>query len=381
MTKLENNIEIHKWLVDPLNQEVSKAVKRISQSEGVRFIAVMPDVHLSGEVCIGTVVATDSLIYPQAVGNDIGCGMTTVSFDCHARELLNETRAAKIIGELYLRVPSNLLSHFGKREGLPDGLLMSPLSHEKLEKAKSRDGLAQFGTLGRGNHFLEFQADEEDRLWATVHSGSRGMGKMIVDHHLRMASTGERGLKFFDANDDAGQAYLNDHDWARAYAEGNRLEMMEKVIEMLERLWGIESCKDSQFSCDHNHVFSETHFGESLYVHRKGSLSAHEGKMGVIPGSMGTDTFHTRGRGCPKSLCSSSHGAGRVMSRTEARKNITVKSFYKQMEGIWFDHRKSRGLVDEAPSAYKNINAVMRAQKELTKIARRLKPILNYKGI
>lgn len=380
MNPPQESIKIGEWLTAPLELEISNAIKRLTHSEGVRHIAIMPDVHLSGEVCIGTVVATKSQIYPQAVGNDIGCGMATIGFDCKAQELFTDTSAAKIFEELYRLIPSNRHSRITAKMELPARLQNHPLSDSKLEKSKTRDGRVQFGTLGRGNHFLEFQADEDDMLWVTVHSGSRGVGQQIVSHHLSQAQKIKSGLLFFEGTSIAGQAYLNDHQWACSYAEANRMEMIERVKELLRQLFNINPLESTLFSCDHNHVRQESHFGEDFFVHRKGSLSARQGEPGIIPGSMGAPTFHTRGRGCKESLCSSSHGAGRLMSRGEARRKITVTNLHRQMKGVWFDHRMGKWLVDEAPSSYKDINSVMRAQKDLTRIIRKLTPLLNYKG-
>ncbi|MGV7220866.1 MAG: RtcB family protein [Nitrospinales bacterium] len=380
MKVLHNKIQTNKWLINPLTKDIKRAISKIERSVGVRFVALMPDIHLSGDVCIGTVMATDSIVYPQAVGNDIGCGMLAMRFDCLADDLFNEINASIMLNELYKFVPSNRHSSLTKKDVLPKSILGITLSNKKLEKAKSRDGLVQFGTLGRGNHFLEFQADEQDRLWITVHTGSRAIGQMITKHHLKLALKAKSGFKYFESESEYGKAYLNDQRWARSYANASRWEILERVVNILNKKFLIESVDTSLITCDHNHVQEEVHFGEKLFVHRKGSLSANEGELGIIPGSMGTATYHTVGRGNPESLNSSSHGAGRAMSRGEAHKNITVKYLHKQMKGIWFDYRKSSHLVDEAPSAYKNIDSVMRAQGKLTRIIRKLKPILNFKG-
>lgn len=285
-----------------------------------------------------------------------------------------------ILSWLYRLVPANRHSRLTSRDSLPENLLNSRLSHSSLEKNKARDGRVQFGTLGRGNHFLEFQTDDQDHLWVTVHSGSRSIGQTIANHHLKLASRDKSGLMYFEATSESGRAYLNDHDWARQYAELSRVEILERIKDLIECLFSISAIGSSQFSCDHNHVRLEKHFGELLYVHRKGALSACEGELGIIPGSMGSNTYHTIGRGCSEALRSSSHGAGRTMSRSEARRKISSNSLKQQMEGIWFDQRLSKKLVDEAPSAYKNINSVMRAQRPLTQVIRKLKPLLNYKG-
>jgi tRNA-splicing ligase RtcB len=174
---------------------------------------------------------------------------------------------------------------------------------------------------------------------------------------------------------------LGDVAWAIAYAEQNRLAMLSAVALSFEELFGIATDDDSLIHANHNHVRPEIHFGRDCWVHRKGAQSARAGEPGIIPGSMGTASFHVAGRGCKESLCSSSHGAGRKLSRTDARRTISVRKLDRQMESVWFDHRRVQALRDEAPGAYKDIHAVMRAQKKLTRIVRELRPILNYKGV
>jgi tRNA-splicing ligase RtcB len=207
---------------------------------------------------------------------------------------------------------------------LPAELQNSGLSHGALERLKRRDGRVQLGTLGRGNHFLEFQSDADGRLWLMVHSGSRGMGQAITGHHVGLgkAASSSGRLQAFEADSPAGAAYLADAAWAQRYAEQNRLAMICAVGELVEELFGFGIDWDSLIHANHNHVRQETHFGQTWWVHRKGALPAGDGVAGVIPGSMGSASFHVEGRGCPDSLCSSSHGAGRAKSRTEAARSI-----------------------------------------------------------
>ena len=263
---------------------------------------------------------------------------------------------------------------------LPPSLANLPLSDDRLEKMKSRDGRVEFATLGRGNHFVEFQADEADQLWMMLHSGSRAMGRAIKEHHLANARPSISGLLCLEADSDAGHACLDDLTWACRYAKESRLAMVEAVAGLLRELFGMPSDSASLLCCNHNHVRRETHFGEELWVHRKGAISARDGELGIIPGSMGTASFHVSGRGHADALCSSSHGAGRCMSRAEAFQAIAGKEFFRQMQGIWFDHRLAGKLRDEAPSAYKDIQTVMHAQRELTRTMRKLRPLLIYKG-
>jgi len=254
------------------------------------------------------------------------------------------------------------------------------LSHGALEAVAKSAGALQLGTLGGGNHFVELQADEDDRLWLMIHSGSRAVGQAVRGHHLARAVRVDGGMLALDADTAAGQAYEHDVRWARAYADANRRAMAEAVTELLRRMFNIAADEKSVFTCDHNHVARESHGGELLWVHRKGAMPAAAGAAGVLPGSMGTVSYHVEGRGCELSLRSSAHGAGRAFSRDAARRRFTSRDLLRQMQGVWFDHRLADGLRDEAPAAYKDVRAVLRAQHELVKVTRTLRPVLTYKG-
>ena len=370
--------ELESWLTEPLSPAVAESVSRLRAADGVKKVCLMPDVHLASEVCVGAVVATDGVLYPQAVGGDIGCGMAALRFDLEASAVDNEQAAGQLLAGLYRSMPSN--KHRRARP-LPEGLVPEELSDPKLAKIASRDGAVQLGTLGRGNHFLEFQSDQQGQLWVMLHSGSRGVGQAIAGHHTSRVESPSSGLVAIEAATNEGLAYLHDAGWARRYAAENRLAMLRAVEELLsEQLRGVAEWT-TLIHADHNHAQRETHGGQELLVHRKGTQSAAENEHGVVPGSMGTPSFHTMGRGCAASLTSCSHGAGRRMSRTEARRAITPKAFRRQVGGLWFDHRRADHLRDESPGAYKDIREVMRAQKALTKIVRELRPVLSYKGV
>jgi len=375
-----NKASIKRWLAEPLKSEIAEALERLAQTEDVCHIAVMPDVHLAKEICVGTVVATRSRLYPAAVGNDIGCGMLAVGFQCAAEVIQDEMAAARLLKGLSQLVPTNRHAQLTMVDSLPEKLQEAVLSAPQLEKMKRRDARVQFATLGRGNHFVEFQACEQNTLWLMVHTGSRAIGQSISHYHIQQANTANTGLKFLPVDSEKGQAYLQDLEWACAYAHLNRLAIMEAVIVLMETLFGVSADLSSVKNCQHNHVQLETHFGESYWVHRKGAVSAAEGEVGLIPGSMGTSSFHVEGRGCEQALRSSSHGAGRAMSRYEAKKTMTVKQLHQQMQGIWFDHRLENSLREEMPLAYKDIHQVMRAQRALVRIVRKLRPVLSYKG-
>ena len=371
---------MREWLAGELGPDVRRALDRLQQAGDVQYLAVMPDVHLATQVCNGCVLATSEWLYPAAVGGDIGCGMAAIGFACAADRIDHERHAARLLAGLYDKVPINRHSRATVPAALPPALCDLPLSAPGLDKLKPREARFQLGTLGRGNHFLEFQRDEQGRLWLMVHSGSRAMGQAIHVHHAAHALARNGEPAPLPGHEPAGQGYLQDAAWAVQYAAENRRHIVQAVADLMERLFGVGIVEDSFLNCTHNFVRSEMHFGRRWWVHRKGAMSAGEGERGLIPGSMGTESYHVEGRGCAASLCSSSHGAGRVMSRHEARQRISVREVHRSLDGIWFDMRQAAALREEAPAAYKDIRQVMRAQKELTRILRTLTPVLSYKG-
>jgi tRNA-splicing ligase RtcB len=365
---------VRAWLHEPVSSEVDAALARLACIDDVAVIAAMPDVHLARAVCVGAVVATRTALFPDAVGGDIGCGMAALRFDCGAEVLSDRSAAARVLAMLGRRIPTS--SHRSASARLPDLLDERPLSAAGLERKKASVGRVQFATLGKGNHFVELQRDADGALWLMLHSGSRGMGQAIRQHHG--GADGELGSIAAESGD--GHAYLGDLQWALDYAQLSRRRMVEEVCDGLAELLGVTGLRDTYLDCHHNFVRLEKHDPGWLWVHRKGAISAREGEPGIIPGSMGSTSFHVTGRGNRDALCSSSHGAGRVMSRSEARRRISVRRLGEQMSGVWFDHRIANRLRDEAPGAYKDIGAVMRAQRTLTRIERRLEPVLVYKG-
>ena len=371
---------LRSWLAAPLDRDVSEALERLRRAPDVQQVAVMPDVHLASEVCIGVVVATSQLIYPQAVGGDIGCGMLAVAVDLEAAALQNPKIAAQLLNELGRAIPSRRRN----RDAVlvqPVELANDPLSHASLEAIRRKEGEIEFATLGSGNHFLELQVDEEDRLWLMVHSGSRALGQAFRDDHLARAMPVNGRLRALDSESVEGKAYLHDVLWARRFAEDSRKAMAGEAGKVLTRLLNCSIAWETMIASDHNHVTREHHGGRELWVHRKGAMSAQQGEPGVLPGSMGSSSFHVEGRGCVEALCSSAHGAGRAWSRGAARGRFTDRDLQRQMEGVWYDYRLTGKLRDEAPAAYKDIHKVLKAQRELVKVTRTLRPVLNYKGI
>ena len=367
---------LHMWLVDALPGDVEDTIGRLRRARDVQHVAVMPDVHLAADVCVGVAVATSHLIYPQAVGGDIGCGILAVPFDVSADRLADSEVARQVLAHFARAVPARRWNRKAIQD-VPDDIANTTLSHPQLESLRRRQGALEFATLGSGNHFAELQADGDKRLWLMVHSGSRAMGPAIRDHHMGAGS----GLRALDANSPEGRNYLHDAAWARSYAAANRREIAVNIGSVMATTLNATLQWELAITSDHNHVESESHFGRSFWVHRKGAMAAAPGQWGALPGSMGAVSFHVQGRGCPESLCSSAHGAGRLMSRTIARQKVSSRELQRQMTGIWYDYRLVDRLRDEAPSAYKDIRAVARAQRELIKIARVLRPVLNYKGV
>ena len=369
---------VRSWLAEPLPRDVAAALERLAASDDVRRVAVMPDVHLAADVCVGTVVATGSALYPNAVGGDIGCGVAAMAFDGEAAVLDDERAAARVLAGLYRAIP---FARHGRKAGgrLPPDLAARPLSAPPLEASKGEASF-QVGTLGSGNHFVELQADEEGRLWLMLHSGSRGIGQAIRDHHLASSTAGRRGLRFLEAASPEGQAYLGDVGWALEYAEANRRALVDAVLDVAERALGVRGDASTWVSCSHNHVRRESHGGEDLWVHRKGAMSAARGEPGLLPGSMGTRSFHVEGRGCEEALSSSAHGAGRRLSRTDARRTLSARDVARELRRVFYDHRRAASLREEAPSAYKDVDGVLRAQHELVRVVRRLRPLLSFKG-
>jgi tRNA-splicing ligase RtcB len=367
------------WLAMPMEALARQAIERMRRGEDVVRVAVMPDVHLAGNFCVGAAVATRRLIYPAAVGGDIGCGMLAMAFDASADILQDAKNAGAVLRLLGREIPAQR-RHRSRTLPFPATLKSNDLSHPSLRSLARVDGQLQFGTLGGGNHFVEMQTDETGKLWLMIHSGSRAVGQAVKDHHLAQATMRSAAMTALDSDAPEGRAYLHDQEWARRFAHENRQAMAEQVIEMLRALFKIEPIDQATIVCDHNHVRLEEHFGRSLLVHRKGAMPAEQGSFGVVPGSMGTLSYHVEGRGSPESLMSSAHGAGRLFSRHAARERFGRTDLRRQMQGVWFDPRLSEALREESPKAYKDVQSVMRAQGDLVKIIRILKPLLAYKG-
>jgi len=372
--------DLRVWHDGPLPEGVRASAQRLADSDEVRHVALMPDAHLAEDVCVGAVLATSGTLYPSAVGGDIGCGMAAVAFDIEAEAVTDARVAAQVLSAFGACVP------FARHRRaacppLPQTLRDRCLSSPELEAVRCREAEIQLGTLGSGNHFIELQADEGGQLWLMLHIGSRGIGPVIRDHYLRRGQAGTLGLRFLEAESAAGRCYLADVQWALDYSDASRKQMVEVVADVLGGVARATPLWDTFVTCHHNHVRQETHASETLWVHRKGAIPAGAGAIGLVPGSMATFSVHVVGLGNAAALGSCAHGAGRRLSRTAARHQVSIAQLGRETIGVFFDHRLARSLREEASSAYKDLTHVLRAQHDLARVIRRLRPVLVYKGI
>jgi tRNA-splicing ligase RtcB len=359
-----------------------------------KHIAVMPDVHLGKGATVGSVIATKGAIIPAAVGVDIGCGMMAVRTGYTASDLPDDLGALRHSiergvpvgngpGGNHRVVPSAVSARL--RGGLYDRFLKIKEKHEKITGEKIDH---QLGTMGGGNHFLEVCLDEEQRVWVMLHSGSRGIGNKIGSYFIEQAKEDMR-VHFINLPDKdlsylaEGTEHFNDYveavGWAQDYARINRELMMGEALKTLFFALPKKSfVTDTAVSCHHNYIQKENHFGANVWVTRKGAVSARQGQYGIIPGSMGTRSYIVEGKGNPDSFTSCSHGAGRKMSRTEAKKTFTLEDHAKATEGV--ECRKDEAVLDETPGAYKPIEDVMKAQEDLVSIKHELRAVLCIKG-
>jgi tRNA-splicing ligase RtcB len=360
-------------------------------------IAAMPDVHLGIGATVGSVIPTVKAIIPAAVGVDIGCGMIAARTTLRAEDLpvnLGPLRSAIERAVPHGRSPgARDPGAWQKTPGVVDAAWahLEPAfkaicrDYPKLEKTNHRQHL---GTLGSGNHFVEVCLDEGNAVWFMLHSGSRGVGNAIgtmfielakQDAMQHQANLPDRDLAYFEEGSAHFADYVRAVGWAQAFAKLNREVMMRRVIETAKTVIAKHFRTDTQaVDCHHNYVQRERHFGEDLYVTRKGAVSAREGELGIIPGSMGARSYIVRGKGHPESFHSCSHGAGRTMSRGEAKRRFTLADHRAATEGV--ECRKDKDVIDETPAAYKDIDAVMAAQRDLVDVVHTLKQVVCVKG-
>ena len=361
-------------------------------------VAAMPDVHAGIGATVGSVIPTRGAIIPAAVGVDIGCGMNAVRTSLRADQLPDNLRPLRMAIEAAVPVgfnqheASRMRGSALQRQGrvLSDRLDVVVGKHPGLMKMQRRfteTWLCQIGTLGGGNHFIELCLDEADRVWIMLHSGSRGIGNVMGRYFIAAAQKDmrrhqvnlpDRDLAYFSEGSTLFDDYVEALEWAQDYAMLNRNRMLAAVVEAMRPGLPPFQLEDEAINCHHNYVARENHFGASLYITRKGAISAREGQLGVIPGSMGARSFIVRGLGNAQSFCSCSHGAGRRMSRSAAKRRFSRFDLEAQTLGV--ECRKDGGVVDEIPGAYKDIDEVMNNQRDLVEVVHTLKQVLCVKG-
>lgn len=357
-------------------------------------VAAMPDVHTGIGATVGSVIATKQAIIPAAVGVDIGCGMIAAKTSLVASDL-DERTVKRIYDQISRDVPVGREQH---REGRELAHAAAPFrrelkaiteAHPQLEKRYRRtlSWARQMGTLGGGNHFIEVCLDEAGGVWVMLHSGSRGIGNAIGTYFIelarrdmesQLASLPDRDLAYFREGTQHFDEYVRAVHWAQAYAAANRAAMMDLVLAALRRHLPPFEVTAEAVNCHHNYVERERHYGERVWVTRKGAIRAGAGELGIIPGSMGAKSYIVRGRGSAESFESCAHGAGRRMSRAAAQKKFTAADLAQQTEGVVC--RKDRSVVDEIPGAYKPIDEVMANQSDLVEVVHTLKQVLCVKG-
>lgn len=381
----------------PLEDQAHQQLRNIAAIPFVGpWVAVMPDVHLGKGATVGSVIPTRGAIIPAAVGVDIGCGMAAVRTTLRANDLPDDL--AKLRNSIergvpvgngpggdHRRIPDSISSRVAQ-SGLVQRLAIIKDKHPRIRTDKLD---RQIGTLGGGNHFIEICLDESDAVWVMLHSGSRGTGNLIGSYFIEQAREQlaqrvlgfhlpDKDLAFFLQGEPLFDDYVEAVSWAQDYARENREAMLARVLADMRHLLPKFQLEKMAVNCHHNYVQQETHGGLELLVTRKGAVSARAGELGIIPGSMGAKSFIVRGKGNADSFHSCSHGAGRVMSRTQARKSITLKQHRDATAHV--ECRKDQAVIDESPAAYKSIEAVMAAQSDLVEVLHTLRQVVCIKG-
>ena len=388
--------DILSWVTHEMSDDEHKMLRNVSRLPCLyKHVALMPDAHLGIGSMVGSVIATKDAVIPATVGVDIGCGMMAVKtpfksgiLDGKLAEFRHEIERAIPVGFNENREPVDESDEW-------DGWAEFGELHRGVQDRRSK-AMRQLGTLGGGNHFIEVCLDTDDNVWLILHSGSRNIGNEVATRHIATAKTlhdlntlPDPALAYFVQGTDEFRAYWHDLDWAQQYAMKNREIMMKRLIKSFNRMFGADLDLDAAIAnrksqieivvnCHHNYVAIEEHFGDSVYVTRKGAINAEAGRYGIIPGSMGAKSFIIRGLGNPQAFNSCSHGAGRKMSRTKAKAKYTIDDLKMQTAGV--ECRKDRGVVDEIPGAYKDIEEVMRAQNDLVEVVAELKQVICVKG-
>ena len=399
---VEGGVPVRAWVHGvEMEAEAEAQLRRVAAMPFVhKHVAVMPDVHAGRGATVGSVIATRGAIIPAAVGVDIGCGMIAVRTSLTASQLpdsLKSLRSAIERAVPHGRTDNGGAGDRGAWRHVPEvvssawATLRDDFAAVVADAPRVGRGVTaeHLGTLGSGNHFIELCLDEAQAVWVMLHSGSRGVGNRIGSHYIALAreemrrwfiNLPDQDLAYLPEGSAHFEAYLRALSWAQRFAATNREVMLRQALDALRRtglLPDFEATLEA-VNCHHNYVAVERHYGERVYVTRKGAVRAGAGELGIIPGSMGARSYIVRGKGSEQSFCSCSHGAGRRMSRTAARAAFTVEDHARATEGV--ECRKDADVIDETPLAYKDIDAVMAAQGDLVEVAHTLKQVLCVKG-
>ena len=384
----------------PVEEEAMQQLRNVAVLPFVGpHVAAMPDVHWGRGATVGSVIPTVGAIIPAAVGVDIGCGMMAIETSLTASDLPDNL--AGLRSAIENAVPHGRTDNGGKNDRGGWGVLPKSFEDQwsdlfrdpyesivaKHPKAKAYNTARHLGTLGTGNHFIEVCLDEGQAVWFMLHSGSRGPGNRIGSYFIEKAKEDMRrwfinlpdaDLAYIPMGSDLFGDYLKAVHWAQDFALANREAMMLAILTAARTVLPAFGTADEAVNCHHNYVAQEHHFGKNVWLTRKGAVRAREGDLGIIPGSMGVQSYIVRGKGNPQSFHSCSHGAGRRMSRTEAKRRFTVADHEAATAGV--ECRKDEGVIDETPGAYKNIDAVMAAQADLVDVVHTLKQVVCVKG-
>jgi tRNA-splicing ligase RtcB len=398
----EGGVPIKSWTRGvPFEAEARKQLANVSRLPFIHgWVAVMPDVHWGIGATVGSVIPTLGAVIPAAVGVDIGCGMMALQTTLTASDLPDDLSGVR--SAIEQAVPHGISRSRGGRDkgswgepppaveeawaALAPGFERIAAKHSKLERSNHR---VQLGTLGSGNHFIELCVDEGQRVWVMLHSGSRGVGNRIGSYFIELArqdmrrwfvNLPDKDLAYFPEDTQHFDDYIEAVGWAQDFAATNRRLMMNRVLGALRSVPGLPpfQATDVAVNCHHNYVAREHHCGADVLVTRKGALRAREGELGIIPGSMGARSYIVRGKGNPESFESCSHGAGRAMSRAEAKRRFSLEDHVAATAGV--ECRKDEGVLDETPAAYKPIDAVLDAQKDLVEVVHELRQVVCVKG-
>jgi tRNA-splicing ligase RtcB len=387
--KLSTPKPILSWANHDLAAQETQMAKNVAGLPFVfKHVALMPDVHLGKGALVGSVLATKEAIIPAAVGVDIGCGMSALKMPFTADKL--EGKLKQIRQEIEAAIPVGFSENKEADKSVLNwqGWQQFKALHSKVQDREGK-AIKQMGSLGGGNHFIELCLDTENNIWLMLHSGSRHIGNILAQRHINTAKELARlaemklpdpDLAYFVAGTPEFAAYWHDLQWAQDYARYNRDVMMARFKRIVEQaIAGGKPTKPLlEVNCHHNYAEKELHFREEVYVTRKGAVRAQESDYGIIPGSMGAKSFIVKGKGNPESYCSCSHGAGRLMSRNQAKKRFNVDDLIQQTQGV--ECRKDSGVLDEIPAAYKSIDEVMHQQQDLVEVVATLKQVVCVKG-